>query len=204
MVAILRYVQMELDPYMTAPTVIPLPANANSSPSVKGVNDRDQVILQVGLDSDVARSYVWTAGRPLQVLEPLPGFLHSAAQDINSAGLAVGISTAGAVESLAATLWRGGQTCELRDLVTTPGLQGRQWSDAFRVRWKTHARRSRVRAVAPIVRKQCTCGSTPTDLRSEPCICDIHIRVVTQQRGNSVAAVRSSSISKDDSCVTFF
>ena len=148
-IAILRYVQMELA-YMTAPTVIPLPANANSSPSVKGVNDRDQVILQVGLDSDVARSYVWTAGRPLQVLEPLPGFLHSAAQDINSAGLVVGISTAGAVESVAATLWRGGQTCELRDLVTTPGLQGRQWSDAFRVRWRLTPGGSRVRAVAPI------------------------------------------------------
>ena len=117
-------------PYMTSPTVIPLPANANSSLSVKGVNDRDQVILEVGLDSDVSRSYVWTADRPLQVLEPLPRFLHSAAQDINRAGLVVGISIAGVVEPVAATLWRGGQACELRDLVTTPGLQGRQWSDA--------------------------------------------------------------------------
>lgn len=118
-------------PYTTAPTVIPLPPDAVSSPGVDGVNNRDQVIFSVGLASGFTRGYVWSADRPLRVLEPLPGFVHSVASDINTAGLIVGLSVAESGESTTATVWRGGQTCELGDLVRRPG-QGR-WINASRV-----------------------------------------------------------------------
>lgn len=126
-------------PYATAPTVIRLPVNATSSPRVAGVNNRDQVVFVVAVDpdpgtigDDVARGYVWSAGRPLQVLEPLPGYAHSSASDINSAGLIVGESTSASGGSTAATLWRNGQTCALQDLVTTPQFEG-PWIFAQRV-----------------------------------------------------------------------
>ena len=95
------------------------------------------MILGVALDLDPSepggqfgRSYVWSAGRPLKVLEPLPGFVHSSASDINSTGLIVGISVTDGFT--VATLWRGGQTCELRDLVRMPGFEG-QWIVAGKV-----------------------------------------------------------------------
>jgi probable HAF family extracellular repeat protein len=124
-------------PYTDAPTIIALPANAISSPNVAGVNNRNQVIFLVALDpdpgtigDDIVRSYVWSEGRPLQVLEPLPGFAHSSASDINTAGLIVGLSDAPGFT--VATLWRGGQTCELRELVRAPGFEG-QWVAAAKV-----------------------------------------------------------------------
>jgi uncharacterized membrane protein len=124
-------------PYTSAPTVIPLPVNAAGSPNVSGVNNRDQVIFGVALDLDpsepggqFSRSYVWSVDRPLQILEPVPGYVHSSASDINSAGLIVGISITDGFT--VATLWRGGQTCELRDLLRMPGLEG-QWIVAGKV-----------------------------------------------------------------------
>jgi uncharacterized membrane protein len=126
-------------PYTSAPTVIPLPANTISSASVVGVNNRDEVIFRVALDpdpsepgGDFVRSYVWSAGRPLQALEPLPGYVHSSAFDINSADLIVGHSTSASGEFNVATLWRGEQICALQDLVTTPGLEG-QLTSASRI-----------------------------------------------------------------------
>jgi uncharacterized membrane protein len=118
-------------PYTSTPTIIPLPPDANGSPNVLGVNDRDQVILEVGVGANI-RSFVWTDGRPLRVLEPLPGFLDSSAADINNAGVVVGFSSGGGEPFTAATVWRGGETCAIGDLVTTPGLDG-PWTHATRV-----------------------------------------------------------------------
>jgi uncharacterized membrane protein len=117
-------------PYTTAPTVIPLPANLRISPGVLGVNDRDEVIFSVGLESGGGRGAVWSPGRPVQILDPLTGHEHSSAEDINRASLIVGISVTAL--SSTATVWRGGQTCALQDLVKTPELEGR-WTVARRV-----------------------------------------------------------------------
>jgi hypothetical protein len=79
-------------PYTSAPTVIPLPP-ADRSQGALGVNNREQVIFVADdFEALVTRSYLWSADRPLQELEPLAGLTHSTALDINTDGLIVGYS----------------------------------------------------------------------------------------------------------------
>jgi uncharacterized membrane protein len=121
-------------PYTSAPTVLPLPPNADRSQGALGVNNRDQVIFVADdLDTFVTRSYLWSVDRPLQELQPLPGAVNTIALDINSDGLIVGFSAGSGESPTVATVWRGGEVCALEDLVKTPpGLAGR-WADGFRV-----------------------------------------------------------------------
>jgi uncharacterized membrane protein len=121
-------------PYTSAPTVIPLPPNFDRSQGAVGVNNRDQVIFVADdVDALITRSYLWSADRPLQELQPLPGSVHSLAFDINSDGLVVGNSPGLPEAPAPATVWRGGEACLLDDLVKTPrGLEG-NWAVAFRV-----------------------------------------------------------------------
>lgn len=120
-------------PYTSAPTIIPLPPNADRSQGALGVNNREQVIFVADdVDALVTRSYLWSADGPLQELQPLAGLAHSVALDINTDGLIVGYS-AEQEGPAPATVWRGGEVCALEDLVKTPpGLEG-QWAEGFRV-----------------------------------------------------------------------
>lgn len=122
-------------PYTSAPTVIPLPPNAERSQGARGVNNREQVIFAADdFDAVVTRSYLWSADRPLQELQPLAGLAHSVAVDINTDGLIVGSSASADQEAPStATVWRGAEVCALEELVKTPpGLEG-QWVAGFRV-----------------------------------------------------------------------
>jgi probable HAF family extracellular repeat protein len=68
--------------------------------------------------STITRAIVW-AGGSMQVLEPLPGFMRSAANDINDEGVVVGQCWKTAASSNASTafVWRDGVMSDLNDLL---------------------------------------------------------------------------------------
>jgi probable HAF family extracellular repeat protein len=68
--------------------------------------------------STITRAIVWTGGS-MQVLEPLPGFKRSAANDINDGGVVVGQcwDTAASMNASTAFVWRDGVMRDLNELL---------------------------------------------------------------------------------------
>jgi probable HAF family extracellular repeat protein len=68
--------------------------------------------------STITRAIVWIGG-PMQVLEPLPGFKRSAANDINDDGIVVGQcwGTAASINASTAFVWHDGVMRDLNELL---------------------------------------------------------------------------------------
>jgi uncharacterized membrane protein len=119
-------------PYNQA-TVLPKPAvgEITSDALVAAVNDRDEVLVSYAIDFQ-NRSFIWSRNHPtLEMLRPLPNYIHYWTAGMNDEGIVIGVASNGPTETNTPVVWREDEICRLADLVRTQ-VNG-QWTHVAKI-----------------------------------------------------------------------